>query len=505
MTELVEAQERLQAHLTGDSLPTILFKRIKPALADALEVPLHSFLKQIATFSPLELRALAKELSTLSSRLTDGADETDAAATNAKAAALATASGSVSESRLALASKTPPTPSDETLQKQALLCLRKLAAAPPPAAPQSALPGPPAPGKRGGAIGPGGHTPHTPRMLSKVAGIKSGWRATAWHTWDDAQALGSWSHVTFEAGAVVRVELAAQSLRGTLPSHVFRPLRWLRVINLSANALAGPIPLSIARCEDLRVLDIARNELSGHVPPELGTLVALVRLELQQNKLEGAIPASFSQLSNLERLWLFRNHLVGTIPAGLALGCTALKRLELRWNSITGSLPSELGALHRLEVLDLGENAISSVIPPSVGRLTALTSLRLESNRLSGKLPAALGACCALRELVLRDNHLEGRVPTAFSSLSNLRELDVAANRLTGVVPKALTTLTTLERLFLVSEGTHAQSQTSRGGIGSSPSADARPLVLNRNDLTGADRIQIALERNGGNLRQWRI
>ena len=65
--------------------------------------------------------------------------------------------------------------------------------------------------------------------------------------------------------------------------------------------------------------------------------------------------------------------------------------------------------------------------------------------------------------------------------------------------------LTTLERLFLVSEGTHAQSQTSRGGIGSSPSADARPLVLNRNDLTGADRIQIALERNGGNLRQWRI
>ena len=75
MTELANAQERLQAHLIGDSLPTILFTKIKPALADALEVPLHSFLKQISTFSPLDLRALAKELSTLSSRLTDGADE----------------------------------------------------------------------------------------------------------------------------------------------------------------------------------------------------------------------------------------------------------------------------------------------------------------------------------------------------------------------------------------------------------------------------------------------
>ena len=34
--------------VTGDKVPALLFKTIKPALVDALEVPLHLFLKAIA-------------------------------------------------------------------------------------------------------------------------------------------------------------------------------------------------------------------------------------------------------------------------------------------------------------------------------------------------------------------------------------------------------------------------------------------------------------------------
>jgi len=94
---------------------------------------------------------------------------------------------------------------------------------------------------------------------------------------------------------------------------------------------------------------------------------------------------------------------LGPRPARLAAACRGSGASPLQPTSSRGS-PPPLGALARLEQLDLSSNAISGPIPPRLGRLKALQELRLTSNFLSGKqhnpgaiamaLPLPSPSCC---------------------------------------------------------------------------------------------------------------
>ncbi len=61
--------------------------------------------------------------------------------------------------------------------------------------------------------------------------------------------------------------------------------------------------------------------------------------------------------------------------------------LRLPDNGLSGELPAGLGAIDRLEVLDLSYNEIVGEIPGELGVLSGLRVLDLNSNRLERPLP----------------------------------------------------------------------------------------------------------------------
>ena len=47
-------------------------------------------------------------------------------------------------------------------------------------------------------------------------------------------------------------------------------------LDLSHNALSGPVPVALAAgCAELSELDLSHNQLVGAIPPELGSLAGL--------------------------------------------------------------------------------------------------------------------------------------------------------------------------------------------------------------------------------------
>ena len=256
--------------------------------------------------------------------------------------------------------------------------------------------------------------------------------ATSGHNWTDSTNWGTdepvdrWHGVTIgDAGRVVR-------------------------LNLHANNLTGTLPPALGRLSSLAALDLHgnNNHLTGPIPLELGTLTNLRRLFLYENNLTGPIPPALGDLSNLEDLRLDNNNLTGPIPPALG-ALSNLVRLFLYGNNLTGPIPPALGALTNLEVLFLFTNDLTGPIPPALGALSNLVVLILDSNNLAGPIPPALGALSSLRHLSLRSNNLTGPIPPALGDLSGLRILQLGFNNLTGALPLSLANLQYLEQLYI--------------------------------------------------------
>ncbi|MCO5548308.1 hypothetical protein L7F22_001765 [Adiantum nelumboides] len=91
-------------------------------------------------------------------------------------------------------------------------------------------------------------------------------------------------------------------------------------IDLSGNALSGPIPRHFGEFTGLVYLNLSRNNLSGSIPAELSKLQALESLDFSFNKLTGSIPAELGSLSMLATFNVsFNEGLSGEIPTGTQL------------------------------------------------------------------------------------------------------------------------------------------------------------------------------------------
>ncbi|MDE0394689.1 MAG: Ig-like domain-containing protein [Gammaproteobacteria bacterium] len=112
-------------------------------------------------------------------------------------------------------------------------------------------------------------------------------------------------------------------------------------IELSGNALAGPIPSELGSLEGLKVLSLDWNSLEGTIPPRLGSLAKLEVLRLGGNQLTGPIPPEIGNLASLTQLSLFLS-------------------------DFTGPIPPELGNLRRLTHLDLIDTDLVGIVPPTL-------------------------------------------------------------------------------------------------------------------------------------------
>ena len=158
-------------------------------------------------------------------------------------------------------------------------------------------------------------------------------------------------------------------------------------LDLSENALWGPIAPELGNLTNLEFLDLSDNGLREEIPPELGNLENLEVLILSTNDLRGEIPPELGNLENLEILGLFGNELEGEIPPELG-NLHNLKALSLGSNRLGGEIPPELENLENLEFLDLSNNRLEGVVPDFLGGLSNLTALYLAGNtNLNGCLP----------------------------------------------------------------------------------------------------------------------
>ncbi|KAF2316204.1 hypothetical protein GH714_041545 [Hevea brasiliensis] len=104
-------------------------------------------------------------------------------------------------------------------------------------------------------------------------------------------------------------------LSGQFPESL-KNCKSLQTLDLSSNALSGPIPTQICTwLPYLVTLDLSNNEISGPIPPDLVNCAYLNNLILSNNRLSGPIPYVFSSLARLKKFSVANNDLTGTIPS----------------------------------------------------------------------------------------------------------------------------------------------------------------------------------------------
>ncbi|XP_020581890.1 receptor-like protein 51 [Phalaenopsis equestris] len=154
--------------------------------------------------------------------------------------------------------------------------------------------------------------------------------------------------------SLLSATISNTTLSGQLPRH-WHSLT-LSHLDLSLNALKGPVPGSISLLESLEFLNFSSNSLSGLLPEAIGDLIFLKTLSLSRNSLSGPIPETMAALPELTQLDLSFNQFNSSIPRFLS-EMKSLKRLNLESNNFEGVLPFNASFISRMEVFKVSGNS----------------------------------------------------------------------------------------------------------------------------------------------------
>ncbi|CAN6176286.1 unnamed protein product [Urochloa humidicola] len=143
------------------------------------------------------------------------------------------------------------------------------------------------------------------------------------------------------------LDLSLNALEGSvLPTFFMSPA--LTVLNLSGNKFTGTIPFQSTHSTEsillssqpaLKIVDLSSNALNGPLPPDISNLQKLEFLILAMNELSGEIPSEISKLQALEYLDLSHNHLTGRIPD---MPQNGLKLFNVSYNNLQGTVPKSV-------------------------------------------------------------------------------------------------------------------------------------------------------------------
>ena len=138
---------------------------------------------------------------------------------------------------------------------------------------------------------------------------------------------------------LVDVNLAFNGLTGTLPTFASAKLQTL---NLSTNALVGPVPTEFYYGSKghgyMLCLDLSQNSLTGTISEAIGQLQKLETMSLSDNQFSGTIPASIGVLRDLRYVYLNNNHLQGTFPADFVNPDAQLSEVWFQSNLLSGTV-----------------------------------------------------------------------------------------------------------------------------------------------------------------------
>ncbi|KAG5040682.1 hypothetical protein JHK85_013158 [Glycine max] len=275
---------------------------------------------------------------------------------------------------------------------------------------------------------------------------------------------GSLPDSIFNYTYLLGIAFTFNNLTGRIPSNIGNLVNATQILGYGNN-LVGSIPLSIGQLGALRALNFSQNKLSGVIPREIGNLTNLEYLLLFQNSLSGKIPSEVAKCSKLLNLELYENQFIGSIPPELgnivqletlssnpAFKCIYWEdpfinnKLDISVNepeSSFGELPSNLGDLHNLKSLILGDNFFHGSIPPSIANCTSLVNVTMSVNALSGKIPEGFSS------LSLAMNNFSGLIKSGIQNLSKLIRLQLNVNSFIGSIPPKIGNLNELVTLSL--------------------------------------------------------
>ncbi|QCD93844.1 LRR receptor-like serine/threonine-protein kinase FLS2 [Vigna unguiculata] len=127
-------------------------------------------------------------------------------------------------------------------------------------------------------------------------------------------------------------------------------------LDLSSNALTGPLPNCWQKFQNLEVLNLANNSLSGSVPESFGNLRSILSMHLNNNNFSGDIPSLALCKGSLRFIDFGDNNLEGTLQTWLEFEHLIVLRLR-------GLIPDNIGHLKNLESIDLSQNHLQGMIP----------------------------------------------------------------------------------------------------------------------------------------------
>lgn len=218
-----------------------------------------------------------------------------------------------------------------------------------------------------------------------------------------------------------------------LPFQLFKPMRFLRILNASHNRFLLFQDNFFAYNKELRVLDLSWNEIYDVRRNSFFGLNLLTDLDLSSNKISSIDLKAFTSLN-------------------------VLTTLNLRSNNLTAISSILFHPLAQLQQLDLSENPIKQ-LPDNVFRNQYnLNSLTLENTKLSHlgsnwisreHLTVDPSVLSNLEILLVRNNEQLKYLPKMlFRNARHIRILDLSGNRLESL-PKEIGELKQLQELFL--------------------------------------------------------
>ena len=121
-----------------------------------------------------------------------------------------------------------------------------------------------------------------------------------------------WKGVMFdEQGCVHSLVMCFLQLEAASFPEAIEFLSNIVYLDLSDNALRGPLPKSIMNLYHLQYLYLNNNQFEGDITPEIGNLTDLKTLNISGNQLTGQVPSELCGLTSLEVLNISNNNFEG--------------------------------------------------------------------------------------------------------------------------------------------------------------------------------------------------
>ncbi|KAL7248604.1 hypothetical protein ACSBR2_003359 [Camellia fascicularis] len=233
------------------------------------------------------------------------------------------------------------------------------------------------------------------------------------------------------------IDLSHNALTGPVPSSYFEGFSNLVYIDLAYNSFNGPVPLSLFFLQSLQKMQLSNNQFGGQVArfPD-GSLSPLDTLDLSSNKLQGPIPSYFFDFGRLKILVLSFNNFSGTMQLERFQRLKYLVRLDLSNNNLSISASesnSSLTSLPQLNTLRLSSCKLQRF--PSLMNQSRMVNLDLSDNQISGEIPNWIWNVGngTLTYLNLSYNLLVGM--QRHYTVPSLYVLDLHSNKLHGEIP----------------------------------------------------------------------